>query len=71
MGSCPGIRFADGIGFDTRGSARFDRHTKIIVGDEVCAIATLVTADKPLPLKEQRRFAKEAREALKGEATPN
>lgn len=67
FGPCPGIQFADGIGFDTRGSPRFDRHAKILVGREVCAISTLVTADKPLPRKDQRRYAREAREALKAE----
>jgi RimJ/RimL family protein N-acetyltransferase len=67
IGNCPGIRFAQAIGFDTRGSAHFDRYTKIIVEDDVCAIETLVTADKPLPLRDQRRFAKEAKEAIKAE----
>jgi hypothetical protein len=69
-GGSPSQLVADNIGFDTRGSARFDRHTRILVGREVCAIATLVTADKPLPLKEQRRYAREARDALKGEGDP-
>jgi hypothetical protein len=68
LGPCPEIRFAQGIGIDTRGSARFDRFSKILVGDNACAIATLVTADKPLSEREQRRFKKEAREALKTEA---
>ena len=64
FGACSGIGNADAIGFDTRGSERFDRHGRIIVGDDVCALQTLVSADKPLSLKDQRRFAKEAREAL-------
>jgi hypothetical protein len=68
LGTCPEIRFAQGIGLDTRGSARFDKYSKILVGNDVCAIATLVTADKPLSEREQRRFRKEAREALKAEA---
>lgn len=63
IGNCPGIKFADAIGFDTRGSAQFDRYTKILVRDDVCAIATLVTADKPcraktsaaMPRKPKRR----------------
>lgn len=68
IGTCPEIRFAHGIGIDTRGSARFDRFSKILVGDNVCAIATLVTADKPLSEREQRRLRKEAEAALKAEA---
>lgn len=68
IGTCPEIRFAHGIGIDTRGSAHFDRYSKILVGDNVCAIATLVTADKPLSEREQRRFKKEAQDAIKAEA---
>jgi hypothetical protein len=64
-GPCHGIQFARGIGFDTRGSARFDRFTRILVGSDVCDIERLVTADKPLPERERRKLAKQAREALK------
>jgi Family of unknown function (DUF6491) len=64
MGHCRDIRWADAIGFDTYGSARLDRNSRLIVGNEVCSISRLVTADKPLPLSEQRRHAKEARKAL-------
>jgi hypothetical protein len=64
LGHCRDIRWADAIAIDTHGSSRFDRNSRIIVGDDVCALETLVSADKPLPLKEQRRFAKEAREML-------
>jgi Family of unknown function (DUF6491) len=64
MGRCRDIRWVDAIGFDTYGSSRLDRNSRLIVGDDVCTIQTLVTADKPLPLSEQRRHAKEARKAL-------
>jgi len=67
LGTCPEIRHAQAIGLETRGSARFDRFSKIIVGHDVCAIATLVSADKPLSLREQRRFKKQAQEALKAQ----
>lgn len=67
LGTCPDIRHAQAIGLETRGSARFDRFSKIIVGNDVCAIATLVTADKPLPERQQRRFRKEAQAAIKAE----
>ena len=64
-GPCPGIQFGRSIAFDTRGSARFDKYTRILVGDAVCDIERLVTADKPLPERERRRLAKAAREELK------
>lgn len=65
MGHCRDIRWANAIGIDTRGSARLDKHSRILVGNDVCTIATLVTADKPLPEREQRRHAKEVRELMK------
>lgn len=64
-GPCRGIQFARGIGFDTRGSARFDKYTRILVDNEICDIQTLVTADKPLPERERRKLAKQARDELK------
>lgn len=64
LGTCRDIRWVDAIGIDTHGSSRFDRHSRIVVGDDVCAISRLLTADKPLSEKEQRRHAKEARKAL-------
>lgn len=71
LGTCPEIRFAQGIGIDTRGSARFDRHSKILVRGNVCAIATLVTADKPLSEREQRKLRKQAEAELKADAAAN
>lgn len=71
LGTCPEIRFAQGIGIDTRGSARFDRHSKILVRGNVCAIATLVTADKPLSEREQRKLRKQAEADLKADAAAN
>lgn len=64
IGNCRDIRWADAIGIDTRGSLRFDRNSRIVTESDVCAIDTLVTADKPLPIKEQRRYAKEAKSLL-------
>ncbi|MDX2209550.1 MAG: DUF6491 family protein [Sphingopyxis sp.] len=71
LGTCPEIRFAQGIGIDTRGSARFDKYSKILVRGNVCAIATLVTADKPLSEREQRKLRKQAEAELKAEAAAN
>jgi hypothetical protein len=67
LGHCRDIRWANAIGIDTRGSSRFDRHARILVGNDSCAIATLLTADKPLPLKDQRRERKAAEAAIKAE----
>ena len=71
IGPCPEIRFAQGIGIDTRGSPRFDKFSRILVGKNSCAIATLVTADKPLPEREQRRLRKEAEAEVKAETAAN
>jgi Family of unknown function (DUF6491) len=71
IGPCPEIRFAQGIGIDTRGSARFDKFSRILVGKNSCAIATLVTADKPLPEREQRRLRKAAEAEVKAETAAN
>ncbi len=71
LGTCPEIRFAQGIGIDTRGSVRFDKYSKILVRGNVCAIATLVTADKPLSDREQRKLRKQAEAELKAEAAAN
>lgn len=65
FGRCRNIDFAQAIGIDTRGTSRLDRFSTIIVGHERCAIERLVTADKPLPAREQARYLKEARAALK------
>lgn len=65
FGRCRDIDFAQSIGIDTRGTSRLDRFSMIIVGNERCAIERLVTADKPLPAREQARYLKEARAALK------
>lgn len=64
-GRCRDIDFAQSIGIDTRGTSRLDRFSMIIVGNERCAIVRLVTADKPLPAREQARYLKEARAELK------
>lgn len=65
FGRCRDIDFAQAIGIDTRGSSRLDRHSFIIVGRDRCPIDRLLTADKPLPAREQARYLKEARAALK------
>ncbi len=56
LGGCQGLNFAQAIGFDTRGSASFDKFSNIIVRGERCAIASLVTANKPLPRKERQKL---------------
>ena len=62
MGPCQGVQFAQEIGFDTRGSAQFDKFSKILVRGDVCMFESFVTAEKPLPRKEREKLRK-AREA--------
>lgn len=54
-GSCQGLNFVQVIGFDTRGSARFDRFSAILVDGDRCPIESLVTAEKPLPRKQREK----------------
>jgi hypothetical protein len=63
FGPCHGLNFAHGIGFDTRGSPRFDKFSSILVNGQDCKLESLVTAEKPLSRKERRRLAKEAKAA--------
>lgn len=58
-GGCQELNFAHTIGFDTRGSPRFDRFSVIIVDGERCPISSLVTAEKPLPRKERLKLRKD------------
>lgn len=46
-GPCHGMRFARGLGFDTRGSVRLDRHSRIVTEDDICPIESLVTSEGP------------------------
>ncbi|MEA3264076.1 MAG: DUF6491 family protein [Pseudomonadota bacterium] len=57
-GICPGLKFAQGIGFDTRGSSRFNRSSLIVVEGDLCALESLVTAVKPLPRKQREKANK-------------
>jgi hypothetical protein len=71
LGGCQELNFAQAIGFDTRGSASFDKFSSIIVGGERCAIASLVTANKPLPRKERQKIRKATKEASKLVVAPS
>jgi hypothetical protein len=55
-GPCFGLRFADGIGVDTRGSASFDRFSTLIVGQDRCQIESLTRSGPP----PRRRHGKKA-----------
>jgi hypothetical protein len=69
LGGCQGLNFANAIGFDTRGSPRFDKFSSIIVDGDKCQLSSFVTAEKPLSRKERKRLAKEA--AMKAKASAN
>ena len=69
VGNCPGIDYANGVAFDTRGSSSFDRFGAITVNGDYCLIESLVTSEKPLPRKERLKLRKEVRaEAMKAVA---
>ncbi|MEP7349254.1 MAG: DUF6491 family protein [Sphingorhabdus sp.] len=70
FGPCQGLNFAQRIGFDTNGSANFDKFSSIIVDRQNCRLTSLVTAEKPLPLKERVNLRNEAREAGKKAVAP-
>lgn len=72
IGPCRGVQFAQGIRFDTRGSAQFDRFSKILVEGDVCMFESFVTAEKPLPRKEREEQRKTREAAAKAqEKAPN
>ncbi|MBV8685327.1 MAG: hypothetical protein JOZ90_14635 [Alphaproteobacteria bacterium] len=52
-GPCFGLRWAFGIGIDTRGSSSFDRFSALIVGKERCQIGSLTRSEGP-PKKVRR-----------------
>ncbi len=71
FGACQGLNFAQAIGFDTNGSANFDKYSSIIVGGQDCRIESLVTADKPLPRKERLKLRKAVIESAKEVVAPS
>lgn len=70
-GGCQEIDFAQAIGFDTRGSATFDRFSTIVVAGDKCQLASLVTANKPLPRKERLKLRKQTLAAGREAAAPS
>jgi hypothetical protein len=71
LGSCQGLNFAQGVGFDTGGASSFDKFSSIIVDEWKCPVVSLVTAEKPLPRKERERLRKAAIAAGKEVAAPS
>ena len=71
LGGCQELDFAQAIGFDTRGSATFDKFSTLIVAGDKCQLASLVTANKPLPRKERLKLRKQALAAGKDAAAPS
>ncbi len=71
IGGCQELNFAQAIGFDTRGSATFDKFSTILVAGERCPVASLVTANKPLPRKQRLKLRKAAVEASKDVVAPS
>lgn len=71
IGACRDLNFAQAIGFDTRGSTTLDKFSSIIVRGERCPLASLVTANKPLPRKERQRIHKATVAASKDVVAPS
>ena len=46
-GSCFGLRWASGIGYDTRGSLALSRGSSILVEGQSCMIVSLTRSDPP------------------------
>jgi len=70
QGGCQNLSFARGVGFDTGGSATFDRFSSVVVEGWKCPLVSLVTADKPLPRKERMKLRNEVRQAAKKSVAP-
>lgn len=70
QGGCQELNFAQAIGFDTRGSATFDKFSSILVRGDRCPVVSLVTAEKPLPRKERLKQRKAAAAAGKSVVAP-
>ncbi len=61
-GHCSNLRYANSVGFDTRGTSSFDKFGAVVVNGDYCLLESLVTAEKPLPRKQRLKMRKEVRE---------
>lgn len=71
IGPCQNLGHANGLAFDTRGSASLDKFGGVIVEREFCQFESLVTAEKPLPRKERLKIRKEVREEGRKAVAPD
>jgi hypothetical protein len=71
IGPCQNLSHANGLAFDTRGSATLDKFGGVIVGREFCQFESLVTAEKPLPRKERLKLRQEVRAEAKKAVAPD
>jgi hypothetical protein len=55
IGPCREIRWARGIGIDTRGSGSFDRFSALLVDGQRCQLASLTRSARPERRKAKRR----------------
>jgi hypothetical protein len=54
---CFGLRFAQAIGYDTRGSLSLNQFSRIIVGRDSCPILSLTRSDGPPKRVKRKRTA--------------
>jgi predicted DNA-binding WGR domain protein len=59
IGNCLGLRWANRIGVDTRGSSTLDRFATLIVDDERCQLSSLTRSEKPERRASRKKRAKQ------------
>jgi len=55
MGGCLDLPYVNAIGFDARGTNRFDRFGSIVVGRQNCALKSFVASGPPLPPEKRKK----------------
>jgi len=53
IGPCIDLPYAETIGFDVRGTNRFDRFSSVIVRGQHCAVSSVVASDPPPPRRKR------------------
>lgn len=59
IGNCFGLRWANRIGVDSRGSTSVDRFSTLIVDDERCQLNSLTRSEKPERRASKKKPAKQ------------
>lgn len=70
IGPCRSLDHANGLAFDTRGTASLDKFGGVIAGGDHCQFESLVTAAKPLPRRERLKLRDEVRQEARKAVAP-